>query len=96
MDTLRALPRGEQFDLAFLDADKPGYLAYYQEIVPRLRVGGLLLADNTLQGGDVLDAGASDQSTVAIRAFNDTVAVDARVRQVLLPIGDGVTILQKL
>jgi predicted O-methyltransferase YrrM len=96
MDTLRALPPGEQFDLAFLDADKPGYLAYYQEIVPRLRVGGLLLADNTLQGGDVLDAGASDQSTVAIRAFNDTVAVDARVRQVLLPIGDGVTFLQKL
>ena len=58
MDTLRPAA-GEQFDLAFLDADKPGYLAYYQEIVPRLRVGGLLLADNTLQGGDVLDAGAA-------------------------------------
>jgi caffeoyl-CoA O-methyltransferase len=96
MDTLRALPREEQFDLAFVDADKTGYLGYFQEIVPRLRRGGLLLADNTLQGGNVLDAGAGDESTVAIRMFNDTVAVDPRVRAVLLPIGDGVTFLQKL
>jgi caffeoyl-CoA O-methyltransferase len=96
IDTLRALPREEQFDLAFLDADKTGYPAYYQEIVPRLRRGGLLLADNTLQGGSVLDARAGDASTVAIRMFNDTVAADPRVRTVLLPIGDGVTFLQKL
>ena len=96
MDTLRALPREEQFDLAFVDADKTGYPAYYQEIVPRLRRGGLLLADNTLQGGNVLDARAGDASTVAIRTFNDTVAADPRVRAVLLPIGDGVTFLQKL
>jgi caffeoyl-CoA O-methyltransferase len=96
IDTLRALPRGEQFDLAFLDADKTGYLAYYQEIVPRLRRGGLLLADNTLQGGDVLDAGADDESAVAMGVFNDTVAADPRVRVVLLPIGDGVSFLQKL
>jgi caffeoyl-CoA O-methyltransferase len=96
MDTLRAMPREEQFDLAFVDADKTGYLDYYEEIVPRLRRGGLLLADNTLQGGSVLDAGADDESTVAIRVFNDTVAADPRVRVVLLPIGDGVTFLQKL
>lgn len=96
IETLRALPRGEQFDLAFLDADKTGYLVYYQEIVPRLRRGGLLLADNTLQGGDVLDARADDESAVAIGVFNDTVAADPRVRVVLLPIGDGVTFLQKL
>ena len=96
IETLRALPRGEQFDLAFLDADKTGYLAYYQEIVPRLRRGGLLLADNTLQGGDVLDARADDESAVAIGVFNDTVAAEARVRVVLLRIGDGVTFLQKL
>jgi caffeoyl-CoA O-methyltransferase len=96
LDTLRALPPAEQFDLAFLDADKTGYLDYYAEIVPRLRRGGLLLADNTLQGGSVLDAGAGDESAVAIRAFNDTVAADPRVRVVLLPIGDGVSFVQKL
>jgi len=96
IDTLRALPPGDQFDLAFIDADKTGYLAYYQEIVPRLRPGGLLLADNTLQDGAVLDAGANDASTVAIRVFNDHVAADRRMRAVLLPIGDGVTFLQKL
>jgi caffeoyl-CoA O-methyltransferase len=96
IETLRALPLEEQFDLAFVDADKPGYLGYYDEIVPRLRVGGLMLADNTLQSGRVIDPDANDESTVAIRAFNDRVLEDARMRKVLLPIGDGVTFIQKL
>jgi caffeoyl-CoA O-methyltransferase len=96
IDTLRSLPVEEQFDLAFVDADKTGYVAYYEEIVPRLRRGGLLLADNTLQGGRVFDADADDESTVAIRAFNDRVAGDSRMRMVLLPIGDGVSFIQKL
>jgi caffeoyl-CoA O-methyltransferase len=96
LDTLRALPREEQFDLAFIDADKSGYPAYFEEIVPRLRYGGLVLADNTLQGGRVLDATADDESTVAIRAFNDNAIADRRVQAVLLPIGDGVTFLQKI
>jgi caffeoyl-CoA O-methyltransferase len=96
IDTLRALPADELFDLAFVDADKTGYAAYYAEIVPRLRAGGLLLADNTLQGGRVLDVTADDVSTVAIRAFNEQVASDPRMRSVLLPIGDGVTFLQKV
>jgi caffeoyl-CoA O-methyltransferase len=96
IDTLRALPLEEQFDLAFVDADKTGYVAYYEEVVPRLRRGGLLLADNTLQGGRVLDADADDSSTVAIRSFNDQVAADPRVRVVLLPIGDGVSFVQKV
>jgi caffeoyl-CoA O-methyltransferase len=96
LETLRSLPDEEQFDLAFLDADKTGYLGYYEEIVPRLRGGGLLLADNTLQGGRVLDAAITDESTVAIRAFNDHVAADPRMRAVLLPIGDGVTFLPKI
>ena len=95
LDTLRSLPAGEQFDLAFVDADKTGYLAYYEEIVPRPRAGGLLLADNTLQGGRVLDPQAGDESVTAIRAFNDHVAGDPRVRVVLIPIGDGVTFVQK-
>jgi caffeoyl-CoA O-methyltransferase len=96
IDTLRALPPDDQFDLAFVDADKTGYPAYYEEIVPRLRGGGLLLADNTLQGGRVVDPNADDESTLAIRSFNDHVAADPRVRVVLLPIGDGVTFIQKL
>ena len=74
VETLRSLPADEQFDLAFVDADKTGYLGYYEELVPRLRRGGLLLADNTLQGGRVVDPQATDESTVAIRAFNEHVA----------------------
>jgi caffeoyl-CoA O-methyltransferase len=96
LDTLRALPPTEQFDLAFVDADKTGYTAYYDEILPRLRTGGLLLADNTLQSGRVVDGEANDPSTEAIRAFNDRVAADPRVRVLLLPIGDGVSFVQKL
>ncbi len=63
--------------------------------MPRLRQGGLLLADNTLQSGRVLDPTAQDASTVAIRAFNEHVAADPRMRVVLLPIGDGVTFAQR-
>jgi caffeoyl-CoA O-methyltransferase len=96
LDTLRSLPEEEQFDLAFVDADKAGYLAYYDEILPRLRRGGVLLADNTLWGGRVLDPAAGDPDTLAIKAFNDRVATDPRVRLVVLPIGDGVTVIQKL
>jgi caffeoyl-CoA O-methyltransferase len=100
LDTLRALPAGEQFDLAFVDADKTGYLGYYEELLPRLRPGGLLLADNTLWGGRVLDPETGspeggDDDTRAIRAFNDRVASDPRVLVVLLPIGDGVTVIQR-
>jgi caffeoyl-CoA O-methyltransferase len=96
IDTLRSLLNDEQFDLAFVDADKTGYPDYYDELIPRLRAGGLLLADNTLQGGRVIDESADDSSTSAIRIFNDRVAADSRVRVVLLPIGDGVSVIQKL
>jgi caffeoyl-CoA O-methyltransferase len=95
LDSLRSLPLEEQFDLAFLDADKTTYPAYYDELLPRLRPGGLLLADNTLQGGRVTDPNADDPSTTAIRSFNDRAANDPSVRLVLLPIGDGVTVIQK-
>jgi caffeoyl-CoA O-methyltransferase len=96
IDTLRSLPVEPTFDLAFVDADKPGYPHYYDELVPRLRDGGLLLADNTLQQGRVVDPEANDESVVAIRAFNDKVVADDRVACVLLPLGDGVTVIQKL
>jgi caffeoyl-CoA O-methyltransferase len=95
-DTLRALPPGEQFDFAFIDADKTGYPTYYEEILPRLRVGGLILIDNVLQNGRVVDESAEDESVVVIRQLNDAIVQDDRVRVVLLPIGDGVSVVQKL
>jgi caffeoyl-CoA O-methyltransferase len=96
LDTLRSLPVEPTYDLAFVDADKTGYLDYFHELVPRLRVGGLLLADNTLQRGQVVDPDVTDESVVAIRAFNDAVLADDRVVSVLLPVGDGLTFIQKV
>jgi caffeoyl-CoA O-methyltransferase len=96
LDTLRALPPGEQFDFAFIDADKTGYAQYYQEVLARLRPGGLILLDNMLQGGRVADDRASDPDVAAIRSLNDAIAADPRVTVVLLPIGDGVSLVQKL
>lgn len=95
LDTLRELPP-VLFDLAFVDADKSNYGAYYDELVPRIRPGGLLLVDNTLWNGAVLDDKDDSDDTVAIRALNDRIAADPRVRAVLLPIGDGLTITQRV
>jgi caffeoyl-CoA O-methyltransferase len=94
-ETLRALPQEEQFDLAFIDADKPAYPTYYEEIVTRLRPNGVILVDNTLQGGRIIDPDAQDDSVVAMRAFNDLVAADDRVESALLTLGDGLTVLRK-
>lgn len=95
LDTLQALPREPAFDLAFLDADKGGYVAYYEEILPRLRPGGLVLVDNVLWMGRVADPDADDDTTRAIRAFNDHVAADERVDCVMIPLADGLTLLRK-
>ena len=84
-DTLRALPDDEYVDLAFIDADKPSYPVYYEELLRRLRPNGLILVDNTLWGGAIVDASNDDESTVAIRAFNDMVAADARVEHAAHP-----------
>src|SRR4029077_20610737 len=96
LDTLRALPPGEQFDFAFIDADKTGYAQYYEEVLARLRPGGLILLDNMLQGGRVAGDRAEDEDVAAIRSVNDAIAADPRVTVVLLPIGDGVSLVQKL
>jgi caffeoyl-CoA O-methyltransferase len=95
LDTLRDLPP-VLFDLAFVDADKHNYEAYYDELVPRIRPGGLLLVDNTLWDGAVLDEEDDSRETVVIKALNDRIAADQRVRAVLLPIGDGVTVVQRV
>jgi caffeoyl-CoA O-methyltransferase len=95
LDTLRALPADTRFDMGFIDADKPTYPAYYEEILTRLRPGGLILVDNVLWFGRVADPAADDPQTLAIRAFNDQVAADPRVDCVMLPVSDGLTILRK-
>jgi caffeoyl-CoA O-methyltransferase len=95
LETLRALPRALHLDLAFIDADKTSYIDYYEEILTRLRTGGLILVDNVLWSGNVVNPEASDANTEAIRRFNDHVVADRRVESVMLPISDGLTFARK-
>ena len=95
IDTLRGLPEAPAFEFAFIDADKPSYLAYYEEILKRLHAGGLILVDNVLWGGRVTDPEVRDPNTLAIREFNDFVRSDPRVECVMLPVSDGLTVLLK-
>jgi caffeoyl-CoA O-methyltransferase len=94
IDSLRALPPQETLDLAFIDADKTGYLGYWDEIVPRLRPGGLVLVDNTLLHGRIFHD-EPDASARAIREFGDHAIADGRVEQVMLSIGDGLLLARK-
>ena len=94
-DTLAALPRDLVVDLAFLDADKAGYVDYYEAVMERLRPGGVVLADNVLWYGLVADPGADDADTVAIRAFNRHVLADERVEVVVLPLADGLSVIRR-
>ena len=95
LDTLRALPAEPEIDLAFIDADKSSYPAYYDEVVGRLSPGGVILVDNVLRGGAVADRSRDDEGTEAMRAFNEHVAADERTSAVLLPIGDGLTMISR-
>jgi caffeoyl-CoA O-methyltransferase len=95
LETLRAMPATEAFDIAFIDADKTGYVSYWDEVVPRMRPGGAILVDNTLSHGRVIDPAATSDNVQGIRAFNDHAATDDRVVLVLLPIGDGLTLARK-
>ncbi|MDT4912654.1 MAG: caffeoyl-CoA O-methyltransferase [Pseudonocardiales bacterium] len=95
-ETLRTLPASADIDLAFIDADKPGYAAYWDELVPRVRAGGILLADNVLWSGEIVEESVTDANALALRAFNDKVAADDRVEVVVLPAFDGLTIARKL
>ncbi len=96
LETIAALPADTQFDLAFIDADKTNYANYFEALMPLMRVGGVILVDNTLWSRQVLDPKADGDDTIALRAFNKKVANDDRVRCVVIPMGDGVTLLQKL
>ena len=81
------------FDLVFIDADKPNYVNYYEATLPLLAEGGLIVADNTLRSGRVIDEADDEDTTQAIRAFNDHVAEDARVENVLLTVRDGMNLV---
>jgi caffeoyl-CoA O-methyltransferase len=94
-ETLRAVPVEETVDFAFIDADKSGYPTYYEELVPRMRPGGLIVLDNVLRGGRVVDPSAQDADDRAIRQINDTITADSRVQSVMLPLRDGVTLARK-
>ncbi len=95
LETLRAMPPTEMFDIAFIDADKTGYVSYWDEVVPRIRPGGAILVDNTLSHGRVTDTASQDANVRGIQAFNDHAAADGRVVLALLPIGDGLTLARK-
>jgi predicted O-methyltransferase YrrM len=94
-DTLRALPPSHSFDFAFIDADKTNYAIYYEEILKRMRPSGLILIDNVLWNGAIVDDTINDENTVALRALNDKIAADTRVEAVMLGVADGLTIVRK-
>jgi caffeoyl-CoA O-methyltransferase len=97
-ETLRAIPEREVFDFAFIDADKLGYPDYYELVLARLRPGGLVMVDNVLAGGGVLDGPGDDfapESLAAIKEVNERIAGDDRVDLAMLGVADGVTLARK-
>ncbi len=104
-DAAQVLPQFERdsFDMAFIDANKRTYIDTYEQVLPLVRPGGFILADNTLWGGKVIDDDAvreatpgHDPQTLGILRFNDHIAADPRVERVILPLRDGLTIIRKL
>lgn len=95
LDTLISLRQTNRFDMAFIDADKVNYLAYYERCIELVRKGGLILVDNTLWSGEVANPSNQKPDTVALRAFNEALHRDDRIDLALLPVGDGVTMIRK-
>lgn len=94
LDTLRAMPAEPHIDLAYLDADKGNYIAYWEELVPRMRQGGLITTDNVLFHGGVTDPRATG-GAAAIQEFNNHVSADPRMDSVMLTVSDGLTLSRK-
>jgi predicted O-methyltransferase YrrM len=95
LDALLAEDLADAFDLAFIDADKKSYDAYYERALRLVRPGGLILLDNVLWGGAVADPADHERQTVALRALNAKLHRDARISLSLLPLGDGLTVARK-
>jgi predicted O-methyltransferase YrrM len=83
------------YDFAFIDADKTGYLAYYERLIELVRPGGLIVVDNTLWSGEVANPSNRDADTVSLRKFNDALLADTRIELSLLPLGDGLTLARR-
>ncbi|MCQ2349842.1 MAG: O-methyltransferase [Paludibacteraceae bacterium] len=96
-DACEVIPTlGNDYDLVFIDADKRLYSEYFEMVLPKVKQGGFILADNTLWGGKLLQPlQHGDQQTRAILAFNNMIANDSRIEKVILPMRDGLTIMQK-
>ncbi|MFE1558274.1 O-methyltransferase [Streptomyces sp. NPDC058734] len=94
LDTLRAMPAEPHIDMAYVDADKENQILYWEELVPRLRPGGLIVTDNTLYHGTVLDESPQSRGA-SVRAFNEHAKADTRMDSVLLAISDGLTLSRK-
>jgi caffeoyl-CoA O-methyltransferase len=95
VETLGQLPASTSFDFAFIDADKVSYRAYYDALLPRLRPNGLIVFDNVLWMGQVLDRTSASDDTRALQALNDFIAADDRVQAVMISVSDGLTIVRK-
>jgi caffeoyl-CoA O-methyltransferase len=95
LDTMRSIPAAESFDFAFIDADKESYPAYYEEVLDRLRPAGLMMIDNVLRGGAVLDPGDDSPANLAVRELNERIASDERVDVAMLGVADGITLALK-
>ena len=95
LDTLRALGDDESFDFAFIDADKQTYLEYYEAVLKLLRPGGLMLIDNVLRGGAVLDSDDDSAANGVVKELNDRVAADDRVDVAMIGVADGITLALK-
>jgi len=95
LEGLLAAGEGGSYDFAFLDADKENYLRYYGLALELVRPGGLIVADNTLWSGRVIDPSNSEAATVALRRFTETLHTDDRIDVSLVPIGDGLTLARK-
>lgn len=85
----------DTFDLVFIDADKPAYANYYDLVFPKVRVGGVIIADNVLRDGKVLDAANGDENTVALDEYNRKIQTDKRVSNILFAVRDGLMIARK-
>ncbi|MFN4299355.1 MAG: O-methyltransferase [Thermaurantimonas sp.] len=96
-DAMQIVPSlNENWDLVFIDADKENYLNYYKMVLPKMKIGGFIIADNVLWSGKVCDPEINDPETLSLKKFNDYVHKDPRVENVLLPVRDGLMILRKI
>jgi len=95
LDARLAAGEAGLYDFAFIDADKTGYLGYYERLMQLVRPGGLIVVDNTLWSGDVANPANRNPDTVAIREFNDRLLADPRIELSLLPLGDGLTLARR-